>query len=97
MLRSMRAKSKYVFFILAGSFVLWLAIGQVLQILEPSANVVLKVNGYDVPVTTFQQRLQAAYEQYRQQSGTTSLTREEEQQIQEQLTNQLIQEILLPQ
>jgi len=97
MLRSMRAKSKYVFFILAGSFVLWLAIGQVMQILEPSANVVLKVNGYEVPVTAFQQRLQTSYEQYRQQTGTTSLSREDEQQIQEQLTNQLIQEILLAQ
>ena len=97
MLRSMRAKSKYVFFILAGSFVLWLAIGQVMQILEPSANVVLKVNGYEVPVTTYQQRLQTAYETYRQQTGTTSMTREEEQQIQDQLTSQLIQEILLAQ
>jgi peptidyl-prolyl cis-trans isomerase D len=97
MLRSMRAKSKYVFFILAGSFVLWLAIGQVMQILEPSANVVLKVNGTEVPVTTFQQRLQAANEEYRRQTGTTSLAREDEQQIQEQLTNQLIQEILLAQ
>jgi len=97
MLRSMRAKSKYVFFILAGSFVLWLAIGQVMQILEPSANVVLKVNGFDVKITEFQQRLQAAYEQYRQQSGSTSLAREDEQQVQEQMTNQLIQEILLSQ
>jgi peptidyl-prolyl cis-trans isomerase D len=97
MLRSMRAKSKYVFFILAGSFVLWLAIGQVMQILEPSANVVLKVNGFDVKVTEFQQRLQVAYEQYRQQSGSASLAREDEQQIQEQMTNQLIQEILLSQ
>jgi len=97
MLRSMRAKSKYVFFILAGSFVLWLAIGQVMEILQPSANVVLRVNGYEVPVTAYQQRLQASYEQYRQQTGTTSLSREDEQQIQEQLTNQLIQEILLSQ
>jgi len=97
MLRSMRAKSKYVFFILAGSFVLWLAIGQVMQILEPSANVVLSVNGQKVPITTYQLRLQNAYETYRQQTGTTSLAREDEQQIQDQLTNQLIQELLLAQ
>jgi len=97
MLRSMRAKSKYVFFILAGSFVLWLAIGQVMQILEPSANVVLSVNGQKIPITTYQLRLQNAYETYRQQTGTTSLAREDEQQIQEQLTTQLIQEILLAQ
>jgi peptidyl-prolyl cis-trans isomerase D len=93
----MRAKSKYVFFILAGSFVLWLAIGQVMQILEPSANVVLSVNGQKIPITTYQLRLQNAYETYRQQTGTTSLAREDEQQIQEQLTTQLIQEILLAQ
>jgi parvulin-like peptidyl-prolyl isomerase len=97
MLRTMRSKSKYVFIILVGSFVLWLAIGQVMEILEPSANVALKVNGREVPITVFQQRLQVAYEQYREQTGTTSLTREDEQQIQEQVTNQLIQEIVLQQ
>jgi peptidyl-prolyl cis-trans isomerase D len=97
MLRSMRAKSKYVFIILVGSFVLWLAIGQVMEILQPSANVALKVNGREVSITAFQQRLQVAYEQYRQQTGEASLTKEDEQQIQEQVTNQLIQEILLQQ
>jgi len=93
----MRSNAKYVFFILAGSFVLWLAIGQVMQILQPSANIVLKVNGREVPITVYQQRLQAAYEQYRQQSGVATLSREDEQQIQEQVTNQLIQDILLQQ
>ena len=93
----MRAKSKYVFFILAGSFVLWLAIGQVMEILQPSANIVLKVNGREVPITTYQERLQIAYDQYRQQAGMATLAREDEQQIQEQVTNQLIQEVLLQQ
>ncbi len=93
----MRSNAKYVFFILAGSFVLWLAIGQVMEILQPSANIVLRVNGREVPITTYQQRLQAAYEQYRQQTGTSTLAREDEQQIQDQVTNQLIQEILLQQ
>ena len=93
----MRSNAKYVFFILAGSFVLWLAIGQVMQILQPSGNIVLKVNGREVPITVYQQRLQAAYEQYRQQSGVATLAREDEQQIQEQVTNQLIQDILLQQ
>lgn len=97
MMRSMRANAKWVFFILAGSFVLWLAIGQVMEILQPSANVVLKVNGREVPVTLYQQRLQTAYEQYRQQTGQSTLAREDEQQVQDQVTNQLIQEILLQQ
>ena len=97
MMRSMRANAKWVFYILAGSFVLWLAIGQVMEILQPSANVVLNVNGREVPITFYQQRLQAAYEQYRQQSGQSTLAREDEQQVQDQVTNQLIQEILLQQ
>src|SRR5258706_5600011 len=97
MLRTMRANAKWVFYILAGSFVMWLAIGQVMQILQPSGNVVLRVNGREVQVTTYQQRLQSALELYRQQTGTTTLTREDEQQISEQVTNQLIQEILVQQ
>ncbi|HEV8305673.1 MAG TPA: SurA N-terminal domain-containing protein [Gemmatimonadales bacterium] len=97
MLRTMRSNAKWVFYILAGSFILWLAIGQVMSILEPSANVVLKVNGREVPVAEYQQRLQAAYEQYRQQYGTAPLAREEERQIQDQVINQLTQEILLHQ
>jgi peptidyl-prolyl cis-trans isomerase D len=97
MLRTMRANAKWIFYILAGAFILWLAIGQVMTILEPSANVVLKVNGREVPITEYQQRLQAAYDQYRQQYGTAPLAREEERQIQDQVVNQLIQEILLQQ
>lgn len=97
MMRSMRANAKWVFFILAGSFVLWLAIGQVMEILQPSANVVLKVNGREVPITFYQERLQAAFEQYREQTGQSTLAREDEQQVQDQVTNQLIQEILLQQ
>jgi peptidyl-prolyl cis-trans isomerase D len=97
MLRTMRANAKWVFYILAGAFILWLAIGQVMTILEPSANIVLKVNGREVPVAEYQQRLQAAYEQYRQQYGTAPMAREEERQIQDQVVNQLIQEILLQQ
>ena len=97
MLRTMRANAKWVFYILAGAFILWLAIGQVMTILEPSANVVLKVNGREVPIAEYQQRVQAAYEQYRQQYGTAPLAREEERQIQDQVVNQLIQEILLHQ
>jgi peptidyl-prolyl cis-trans isomerase D len=97
MLRTMRANAKWVFYILAGAFILWLAIGQVMTILEPSANIVLKVNGREVPIAEYQQRVQVATEQYRQQYGTAPLAREEERQIQDQVVNQLIQEILLQQ
>ncbi len=97
MLRAMRSNAKWVFFILAGAFILWLAIGQVMSILGPSANVVLKVNGREVQITEYQQRLQFAYEQYRQQYGNATLSREDEQEIQNQLIDQMTREILLQQ
>ncbi|MGH7671672.1 MAG: peptidyl-prolyl cis-trans isomerase [Gemmatimonadales bacterium] len=97
MLRVMRSNAKYVFVVLVGSFVMWLAIGQVMEILGPSANVVLKVNGREVQIAEYQQRLQGAYEQFRQQRGNVPLTREDEQQIQDQVVGQLVQEILLQQ
>src|SRR5881396_2674283 len=97
MLRTMRSNAKWIFYILAIAFVGWLAVGQVMSILGPSGNVVLRVNGREYQITEYQQRLQLAYEQYRQQNGTAPLTREEEQQIQDQVINQLIQEALLQQ
>jgi hypothetical protein len=74
MLRLMRAQSKWVFYILAVAFVGWLAVGQVMEILGPSGNVVLKVNRKEFPVTDYQRRVQLAYEQYRQQNGNVALT-----------------------
>src|SRR3989441_3898671 len=97
MLRTMRANAKWVFYILAIAFVAWLAIGQVMSILGPSGNVVLRVNGREFPVTEYQQRVQIATEQYRQQNGTAPLTREEDKQIQDQVINQMIQDALLEQ
>src|ERR1044071_145650 len=97
MLRTMRANAKWVFYILAIAFVVWLAVGQVMSILGPSGNVVLRVNHKEYQVTEYQQRLQLAYDQYRQQNGNAQLTREDEQQIQDQVINQLIQDALLQQ
>src|SRR6267378_955741 len=97
MLRTMRANAKWIFYILAISFVAWLAIGQVMSILGPSGNVVLRVNRKEYPVTEFQQRVQVATEQYRQQYGTAPLSREEDRQIQDQVINQMIQDALLEQ
>ena len=67
MLRTMRANAKWVFYILALAFIGWLAVGQVSEILGTSGNIVLRVNGQEYPVTEFQQRVQLASEQYRQQ------------------------------
>ena len=97
LMRTMHANAKWVFYILAVSFVAWLAIGQVMSILGPSGNVVLRVNGREFPVTEYQQRVQIATEQYRQQNGTAPLTREEDKQVQDQVINQMIQDALLEQ
>jgi len=97
MLRTMRSNAKWIFYILAIAFVAWLAVGQVMSILGPSGNVVLRVNRKEFPVTEFQQRVQLATEQYRQQYGTAPLSREEDRQIQDQVINQMIQDALLEQ
>lgn len=97
MLRTMRAQSKWVFYILAISFVGWLAVGQVMQILGPSGNVVLKVNRKQYQVADYQRRVQLANDQYREQNGSAPLTREDEQQIGDQVINQMVQEALLEQ
>ena len=97
MLRTMRAQSKWVFYILAIAFVGWLAIGQVMEILGTSGNVVLKVNRKEFQVTEYQRRVQLANEQYREQNGSAPLTREDEQQIGDQVINQMVQEALLAQ
>jgi len=81
MLRTMRANAKWVFYILAIAFVGWLAVGQVMSILGPSGTVVLKVNGKEFQVAEFQQRVQIASEQYRQQNGSAPVSREEDRQI----------------
>ena len=97
LMRTMHANAKWVFYILAVSFVAWLAIGQVMSILGPSGNVVLRVNGREYQVNEYQQRVQVATEQYRQQTGAAPMTREDEQQIADQVINQMVQETLLQQ
>ncbi|HWC72561.1 MAG TPA: SurA N-terminal domain-containing protein [Gemmatimonadales bacterium] len=97
MLRTMRSNAKWIFYILAIAFIVWLAIGQVSSILGPSGNVVLKVNGKEYQVTEYQQRVQTASEQYRQQTGNAPTTREDDKQIQDQVINQMISEALLQQ
>jgi len=97
MMRSMRANAKWIFYILAVAFVGWLAIGQVMEIFGATGNIVLRVNRREFPVTEYQQRLQLAYDQYRQQNGSAPLTREDEQQIGDQVINQMVQVALLEQ
>jgi len=94
MMRSMRAIYKPVFVIVATTFIGWLAYGQVTDILGGGRDVVLKVNGQVVRAPQFQAALQSAIEDSRRR-GAGRLSREDEQQLQDQVTDQLVQRILL--
>jgi parvulin-like peptidyl-prolyl isomerase len=100
MLRVIRENTKWIFYILAISFIGWLVFDVGMGITGRGqyggADVVLKVNGSDVHLPAYNEALQAGYEQVRRQTGA-SLTREEEQQIQNQVVDELIQTLLLDQ
>src|SRR2546427_8861547 len=95
MMRSMRTIAKPVFFVVAITFIGWLAYGQVSEILGGGKDVVLKVDGTVVRSQPFQQQYQAALEQYRRQQGGGRLSREDERQVQNRVADQFIQSILL--
>src|SRR5256884_8463 len=95
MMRSMRAIVKPVFYVLAISFVAWLALGQVTDILGGGRDVVLRVEGEVGRSQPFQLQYQAALEQYRRQQGGGLLSREDEQQVQNQVAEQFIHNSLL--
>ncbi|MBI1968064.1 MAG: SurA N-terminal domain-containing protein [Gemmatimonadetes bacterium] len=98
-MRAFRENTKWIFYILAIAFVGWLVFDVGMGITGGGqyggGDVVLKVNGVSVHAPQYQEALQAAYEQYRQQTGSAPTTREDEQQIQDQVVEQLIQNILL--
>src|SRR5213080_3655852 len=94
MMRAMRVIYKPVFVVVAVTFIGWLAYGQVTDILGGGRDVVLKVNGQFVRATQFQAALQNAIEESRRWGGWR-LSREDEQQLQDQVTDQFIQRILL--
>src|SRR5579859_675679 len=97
MIGTMRQFSKWVFVPLAVLFVLWLAIGQVQEILSGGRDVVLKVDGTSIHYQQFQQALQTAREQYRQQGGSAQLSDEEEKQVEDRVVDQLVQNVVLEQ
>ena len=96
MMRTMREIAKPVFWVVAITFIGWLAYGQVTEIFSGGRDVVLKVDGREVRLPQYNAALQVAYEQARRQSGGT-LTREDEQQAQNQVVDQAIQMVLLEQ
>ncbi len=95
MIRAMKGITKPVFWVVAVSFIGWMAYGQVEEILGGGRDVVLKVDGTVVRSQPFQQQYQAMLDQYRRQQGGGRLTREDERQLQDRVADQLIQKILL--
>src|SRR5216684_8677929 len=95
MMRAMREITKPVFWVVAISFIGWMAYGQITDIVGGGRDVVLKVDGTIVRSQPFQLQYQAALEQYRRQQGGGRLTREDEQQVQDQVVDQFVQKILL--
>lgn len=95
MMRAMREITKPVFWVVAISFIGWMAYGQVSDFVAGAKDVVLKVDGAVVRSQPFQAQYQAMLEQYRRQQGGGRLTREDERQIQDRVAEQFIQNILL--
>src|SRR5213592_359315 len=95
MMRAMREITKPVFWVVAVSFIGWMAYGQITDIVGGGRDVVLKVDGTIVRSQPFQQQYQATLEQYRRQQGGGRLTREDERQLQDRVADQFIQKILL--
>src|SRR5947208_8817424 len=95
MMRAMREITKPVFWVVAISFIGWMAYGQITDIVGGGKDVVLKVDGTVVRSQPFQQQYQATLEQYRRQQGGGRLTREDERQLQVRVAEQFIQKILL--
>lgn len=95
MLRTFRAQTKWVFWILTVSFVGWLAFSQVTDILGPSASTVLEINGRDISATDFERMVRQTEEQYRQQTGALPATRDERRDLENQVVEQIIESVLL--
>src|SRR3989442_9594048 len=95
MMRAMREITKPVFWVVAVSFIGWMAYGQITDIVGGGRDVVLKVDGTIVRSQPFQQQYQATLEQYRRQQGGGRLSREDERQVQDRVADQFIQKILL--
>ena len=95
MMRAMCEITKPVFWVVAISFIGWMAYGQITDIVGGGRDVVLKVDGTIVRSQPFQQQYQATLEQYRRQQGGGRLTREDERQLQDRVADQFIQKILL--
>lgn len=100
MMRAMRENTKWVFYILVVAFVGWLVVDVGMGLAGggdySTGDAVLKVNGETIHLPEYQNAYQAAAEQVRQRNPQP-LSREDEQQLQDQVVEQLIQGVLLRQ
>lgn len=101
MMRAMRENTKWIFYILVVAFVGWLVVDVGMGLTGAgnysTGDAVLKVNGDPVPIQEYQNAYQSALEQIRSRNSQGPLTREDEQQLQDQVVEQLIQGVLLRQ
>ncbi len=97
MMRTMRENTKWVFYILAISFVGWLVFDVGMGATGGNyggSDVVLRIDGEPIRLPQYQAALQAALEQERQRRGG-NLTREDQKQAEDQMVEQLIRNVLL--
>jgi parvulin-like peptidyl-prolyl isomerase len=97
MMRTMRENTKWVFYILAVSFIGWLVFDVGMGVTGGKyggGDVVLRIDGEAIHLQQWQAALQGALDQARQRGGS-NLTREDEKAVEDQLVDQLVRDVLL--
>lgn len=97
MMRTMRENTKWVFYILAVSFIGWLVFDVGMGVTGGQyggGDVVLRIDGEAIHLQQWQTALQGALEQARQRGGS-NLSREDEKAVEDQLVDQLVRDVLL--
>jgi peptidyl-prolyl cis-trans isomerase D len=101
MMRAMRENTKWVFYILVIAFVGWLVVDVGMGLTGggqyTTGDALLKINGDAINVQEYQNTYQNALEQMRDRTSRGPLSREEEQELQNQVVEELIQRTLLRQ
>src|SRR2546428_12812135 len=95
MMRAMREITKPVFWVVAVSFIGWMAYGQITDIVGGGRDLVLKGDGTIVRSQPFQQQYQATLEQYRRQQGRGRRSPEDDRQVQDRVADQFLQKMPL--
>ena len=99
MMRSMRENSKYIFYVLAIAFIGWLVfdVGMGVTGAKTGGDVVLKIDGTEIHYPQWQAEVEAERQRYIQQGGSSSLTDDEQKQLEDRVVDQITQEVTLQQ